>query len=106
MRGAQRERFGQFSHVDAVAPFERGFADLMLLDVVLATKADGPSIGRLERRSAVGVAVHMRAFDRPPQAAGNAAMMPPDPGAMRRAFAAGARPALALKPSRELQSRH
>jgi hypothetical protein len=73
----------------------------MLLDVMIAAKADGPSVGGFEPCASISVAPDMRALDRSTKASRHAAMMLAHPGAMSRTLAAVrlAR-ALALKPVR------
>ena len=88
-------------HVDPIPLLERSLADLVLLHVVIATKADDPAIGRLQPRASVGVTPNMRALNGSAETARHAAMMPAHPGAVSRAPAAigFARP-LAFKPVR------
>jgi hypothetical protein len=73
----------------------------MLLDVMIATEADGPAIGRLEPRASVGIAPNMRALDGSTETIGDATMVLVHPGTMRRALTVVglARP-LAFKPVR------
>ena len=64
-------------------------------------EADCPAVGRLERDPAVGIAAHVGALDRAPEAAFDAATVAPDPRAMRWAFAlVGGSGRLAFKPFR------
>ena len=54
----------QCPHIDVVAPLERCFSDLVLLQVVIPTEAYRPSIGRLEADAAIGVSPNVRTFYR------------------------------------------
>lgn len=103
MSRSLREQLSQFAKVEAVFPFEGELADLVLLDVVVATEADCPAIRRLESDTSISITTDMSALDRTLKTTGNAAVMAAHPRAMRRALAAArlARP-LALKPVREL----
>ena len=92
MRRPASERFCQISHVDPVALLKCCLANLMLLDVMRPAKTDGPAVGRFDRETPVGVATDMRALDRALEAAGDATVMPPDPGPVRRAFTADSGP--------------
>ena len=84
-----------------ISNFERKLPDLMLFNVMLAAQANGPPVRGLQTHSAVGVAMDMRAFDRPIEAARYAAVMPAHPGAMRGTLAVDAvSRGLALKPVR------
>ena len=101
MRRSFRKLLGNVSQVDAVALLKRGLTDLVLLDVMLATKADRPSIRGPESDPAIRLAPDMRAFDRPQMTAGDAAMMLAHPSAVSRTLAAVRWTSfLALKPVR------
>jgi hypothetical protein len=73
--------------VEAMRFLEGEFTDQVLLGVVMLAQTDRPAVGRLERDPAIGTRAHVRTFDRELFAAGHRAMMPPDPGPMRRAGA-------------------
>ena len=63
MRRPPCEFLREFAHVDLVSLLERQLPDLVLLDVMLTAKTDGPPVRRLQAHTAVGVAMDMRAFD-------------------------------------------
>ena len=96
-----RKLLCEFAKVDPVPLFEPKLSELVLLDVMELAETDRPAIGWLECHSAVGVAPDVGAFNRAPETAFNAAMMAPDPRAMRRAFAlVGRSGGAAFKPFR------
>ena len=75
----------------------------MLLDVVIATEADRPTIRWLESDTPISITTDMSALDGAFGAAGNAAVMATHPGAVSRTLAAARLTGLlALKPVREL----
>jgi hypothetical protein len=96
------EQLCELAQVDAVALFERDFADPMLFNMVLTAEADRPAIRRLKPDAPIGVPPDMGALDRTPEAAGNAAMVAPYPRAVSGALANVWRPGRTLKPVREL----
>jgi len=99
MRRSFRKLLGNVSQVDAVALLKRCLPDLMLLDVMVPTETYGPSIRGLECDPAIRLAPDMRAFDRPRETAGNAAVMSAYPGAVSGTLAAVRLTSfLALKP--------
>ena len=101
MRRPSRKLLCEFAKVDPVPLFEPKLSELVLLDVMELAETDRPAIGRLECCSAVGVAPDVGALNRAPEAAFDAAMVAPDPRAMRRAFAlVGGSDRLAFKPFR------
>jgi hypothetical protein len=63
MRRAQRELPRQGYEVHPVAFLEPPLPDLMLLDMMVSTKADGILIGRLEADSAIALGPYMGAFN-------------------------------------------
>lgn len=75
-----RKLLRQRPHVDAIAPLERCLAGPVLLDVMIATEADDPAIGRLKPRASVGIASNMRALDWAGEAARHAAVVLAHPG--------------------------
>jgi hypothetical protein len=97
------EQNRQFAEVDAVTLLKCELAPFVLLEMVITTEADRPSIRWLETDTPISVAADVGTLDRPPQTARNAAVMAANPGTMSRALApvrlAGV---LALKPVREL----
>ncbi len=107
MRRPPRKLLSKLTQINAVIPFERGFADLMLFAMMVAAEADRPSVGWLERDASVGVTPHMGAFDGTIVAAWHTALMAAHPRTMNRAFAAvRLAQSLALKPVREPQPGH
>ena len=87
--------------------FELQFAELVLLDMVELAEADRPAIRRLEAHSPICVTPHVGALNRSPQAAFDAAMVAPNPCAMRRAFALVRHPRrVAFKPFRKSRPAH
>lgn len=67
-----------------IAPLKRHLSDQMLFSVMLMAQADTPPIGWLQVHASIGSPAHMRAFDAPLLAAGNAALVSADPGTVGR----------------------
>ena len=84
---SSRKFLGYRDKVEAVRFLEGDFADQVLLGVVMPAQADCPPVGRLERHPAIGARAHVRTFDGELFATGHRAVMPPDPGPVRRAAA-------------------
>ena len=83
-----RKLLRQLHHVERISLLKRLFAQLVLLDVMLAAQADGPTVGWLEAEPAVGVPTNVGTLDRSIQASRHAAVVAPDPGAVSRTFTA------------------
>ena len=58
------EGIREFEKINSISLFETRLANLMLLGVMAPTKAQGPSVGRLQALSSVRAAADMRALDR------------------------------------------
>ena len=64
MRGPPTELQCELLKFDVVPSLECSFADLVLLAVVMNTKADSPLVGRFDACPGVGAASNMRALNR------------------------------------------
>ena len=87
VRGLTSERTSKSLEVDRVNLLERCFTFRVLFEVVIPAQADAPPIGRLESRSTIRSTPNMSAFDVSREAAGYAAVMSANPGAVRRTLA-------------------
>jgi hypothetical protein len=70
--------------IQPIAPLERCFTNLMLLGMVKYTKANHPSIGRLQPDPAIGPNPDVSTFDRQLSATRHAAVVPTNPCPMSR----------------------
>jgi len=83
---AFRKFLRQTAQIDGMPSFERGLANVVLLDVVGAAQANRPAVRGLESGSAVGAAPDMGTFDRAAGTARDRAGVIADPGAVSRAL--------------------
>lgn len=94
MRRPSYELLRNLDKLDPIPPLKSRFPYLMLLDMMMAAKADDPPIRGLHTYPTIGAAADMRALDRPSLTANNRAGMPAHPLTMCRAA-----PALLLPPT-------
>lgn len=80
--------------------FEGFFAQSVLLVVMGAAEADGPTIRRFQAQPAVGIPPDMSALDRSAQTTRDAAVMAPDPRSVSRAVTWADLALRTIKPAR------
>ena len=101
MRRSPGKLFCQHPHINCIALLKRRLADLVLLQMMLSTKADGPPIRGLECQATIRRAPDMSALDRSQMTVGYAAMVFAYPGAVSGTFTTVRLTSfLALKPAR------
>ena len=106
MRGPASKHLCQRNEVQLVSHFERALTDPMLLGMVGAAQADGPTVGRLERATAIGAGAHMGALDGSGEADGDRATMLTHPGAVCGAGPGGRSDPLTHEPGWQMHASH
>lgn len=82
VRRRRRERLGERAQVDLAAGLERPNAEAVLLRAMLSTESYRPAVRWFQAHAPVGPTLHVRAFAREGETAGDTTTMAAEPGAV------------------------